>query len=486
MYSLNQVNKLVSCGRDPARSLPFWRGFLLIPLILVWLAFAPNAQTNPDPASVGGSLNTADGFHALFNVTGTANAAFGWNSMLFDQGGNFNTAAGAGTLALNNADANTACGTAALILNVLGGRNTAVGAAAMVNNAGTLGGEGSFNGAVGAFALNQNVTTGSFNTGAGAGTLALNNADANTGVGTAALILNIYGGRNTAVGAGAMVNNAGDVSRARDHSTVLSAPLRSTKPGFSNNAMGDSAMFRNQNGAANTAVGDLAMENNDSSGNGDANFNCAFGAQALEANVNGDSNNAVGAAALSSNLAGLFNQAMGAFALSGNTVGASNIAIGDSAAANNGTGSFNTVIGDLAGPDIGSGGDNIYVGAGAGTGVGDESQTIRIGEHGFIGACFIQGISGVGVSGDPVVVDGNGQLGTAAAGSPLSLKEVVKERQVVQQLKATTEKQAARIALQENQIQTLTVALKQQAEQIQKVSAQLEMVRPAPRVVGNR
>ena len=177
---------------------------------------------------------------------------------------------------------------------------------------------------------------------------------------------------------------------------------------------------------------------------------------------------------------------MGAFALSGNTVGASNVAIGDSAAANNGTGSFNTVVGDLAGPDIGSGGDNIYVGAGAGTGVGDESQTIRIGENGFIAACFIQGISGVGVTGDPVVVDGNGQLGTAAAGSPLSLKEVVKERQVVQQLKATTEKQAARIALQQKQIQTLTVALKQQAEQIQKVSAQLEMVRPAPRVVENR
>jgi len=44
----------------------------------------------------------------------------------------------------------------------------------------------------------------------------------------------------------------------------------------------------------------------------------------------------------------------------------------------------------------------------------------------------------------------------------------------------------AMIALQEGQIQTLTAALKQQAEQIQKVSAQLEMIRPAPRVVGNQ
>ena len=97
---------------------------------------AERANDTQIQRSVGGSLNTADGFHALFNVTGAANAAFGWNSLLFDTTGNFNTGAGAGTLALNNADANTAVGTAALILNVDGGRNTAVGAAAMVNNAG--------------------------------------------------------------------------------------------------------------------------------------------------------------------------------------------------------------------------------------------------------------------------------------------------------------------------------------------------------------
>ena len=84
------------------------------------------------------------------------------------------------------------------------------------------------------------------------------------------------------------------------------------------------------------------------------------------------------------------------------------------------------------------------------------------------------------------MVDANGQLGDRPCGSSSLGKEVLKERQVVQQLKATTEKQAARIALQENQIQTLTAALKQQAEQIQKVSAQLEMIRPTPRVVNNQ
>ena len=101
-------------------------------------------------------------------------------------------------------------------------------------------------------------------------------------------------------------------------------------------------------------------------------------------------------------------------------------------------------------------------------------------------ACFVGGIFGVAVTGDPVVVDSNGQLGVAPAGSPMSANELLKQQRVVQELKATTERQAAVIALQEGQIKTLTAGLKQQADQIQKVSAQLEMVRPTPRVVENR
>jgi hypothetical protein len=416
MHSLNQVNKLVSCGRDPARSLPLWRGFLLIPLILVCFAFAPQTRALVPPPDGGyPGFTTAEGDNALkFSTTGIANTGLGWRALFSVATASFNTGVGAGALVLDRGDANTAVGTATLLLNTFGGRNTGVGAAALLNNDGDNTGMGSFNGAVGAFALNNNVT------------------------------------------------------------------------GFSNNAMGDSALFRNMAGAANTAVGDLAMEDSDSNGNGEANFNSAFGAQALQGNLNGDSNNAVGYAALSGNANGLFNQAMGAFALSGNSVGASNIAIGDSAALNNGTGSFNTVIGDQAGQDLGTGTDNIYVGATAGNGAGNESGRIRIGDPDFIQACYIGGISGVTVVGDPVVVAANGQLGVVAAGHPLSMKEMLKERQVVQQLKATTEKQAARIALQEEQIHSLTAALKQQADQIQKVSAQLEMIRPTPRVVENR
>jgi hypothetical protein len=255
--------------------------------------------------------------------------------------------------------------------------------------------------------------------------------------------------------------------------------------------VGDSALFANVSGAANTAVGDLALENNDLSGAGTANFNTAVGAQALQGDaggMDGDSNNAVGVSALQSNGAGSFNQAFGALALFGNVDGQANIAIGDSALLN-ATGNFNTVVGDQAGQNLVDGGDNIYIGATAGNAAGDESFTIRIGDPDFVAACYIAGIDGRTASGGSAVfVDSDGKLGTvtSGAGKPLSAKDLLKEQQVVQELKVTTEKQAAKIALQESQIQTLTAALKQQAEQIQRVSAQLEVTRPAPQVVGNR
>ena len=132
MYPLNQLKTLVSCGRDPARSLPLRRGFLLIPLMLVCFALSPNAQAapdpalqlqrhqplNPDPGAVGGTFNTADGELALVSVTsGLLNSAFGAFSQLSLTTGNFNTAVGALALDLNNADANTAVGFGAMLLN---------------------------------------------------------------------------------------------------------------------------------------------------------------------------------------------------------------------------------------------------------------------------------------------------------------------------------------------------------------------------------
>jgi hypothetical protein len=396
MYPLNHLKTLVSCGRDPARSLPLRRGFLLIPLVLVCFALSPQTQAvvpPPDGDYPGG--NTAEGFDALLTRTsGIYNTAVGIFSCLSDTTASFNTGVGAGTLLSNNADQNTAVGAGALFSSTSGLHNTGVGAFALFVN-----GTGDFNNAVGANAL----------------------------------LLN--------------------------------------EDGASNNALGESALFFNVIGSANTAIGDVALENNDSSGLGLGNSNTAVGVGALFSNVDGDSNNAVGFDALGSNEDGLFNNAMGFDAMADNVSGAGNVAIGDSAGAGV-EGDFNIYIGALAGP------------APSPAPVA-ESETIRIGDV-FNTACFIGGISGVVVTGDPVLVDANGQLGVGPAGSPLSAKELLKERQVVQELKATTERQAARIALQDGQIKALTASLRQQAEQIQKVSAQLEMIRLTPRVVENR
>jgi hypothetical protein len=414
MYPLNQLKTLVSCGRDPARSLPFRRGFLLIPLILLCFALSPNAQAapapqTPDPGSVAGVLNTADGHNALLHATSASvgNSAFGGFSLFELTTGNFNTGCGVLALDLNNADSNTAVGAAALLFNNKGSgantgtQNTAVGTAAMENNVGgATDGDGSFNDAVGAFSLVFNTT------------------------------------------------------------------------GFSNNAFGNSALFNNVIGAANTAIGDVALANNDSSGAGLGNSNTAVGAGALFSNVDGDSNNAVGFNSLGSNSDGLFNNVVGFDAMADNVHGAGNVAVGDSAGAG--------VEGDF----------NIYIGAFAGPAPSPapvlESETIRIGDV-FNTGCFIGGIFGATATGGlPVLVTSDGHLGTVGPDSPMSMNQLLKQRQIVQELKATTERQAAVITLQEGQIRALTAGLKQQADQIQKVSAQLEMIRPTPRVVENR
>src|ERR1043165_9084026 len=86
MYSMVQLKTLVSCGREPARSLPLRRGFLLIPLILVCFAFlsqmqaAPNVSPTPDGCYNG--FTTAEGCKALQHLTtGAGNTAVGWYSL---------------------------------------------------------------------------------------------------------------------------------------------------------------------------------------------------------------------------------------------------------------------------------------------------------------------------------------------------------------------------------------------------------------------
>jgi len=62
------------------------------------------------------------------------------------------------------------------------------------------------------------------------------------------------------------------------------------------------------------------------------------------------------------------------------------------------------------------------------------------------------------------------------------LNEFLKEHRQVAELKKDFK---ATVAQQQKEIQALTARLKEQAAQIQKVSAQLEMSKPAPQVVNN-
>ena len=84
MYSLIQLKTLVSCGRDPARSLPLGRGFFLIPLILVCFALSPQVQAVIPPPDGGyPGNNTAEGQVALNHLTtGVGNTAIGGGALI--------------------------------------------------------------------------------------------------------------------------------------------------------------------------------------------------------------------------------------------------------------------------------------------------------------------------------------------------------------------------------------------------------------------
>jgi hypothetical protein len=441
-------------------------------------AFLPTARAVVPPPDGGyPNFTTAEGDKALFSLTtGAANTSVGWYSLFSDTEGSFNTATGAGALLFNTtASANTALGTAALLFNTIGFNNTALGAAALLNNT-----EGGNNTATGTFAL-QNNTTGAENT--AMGSEALSNSTENV--------------HNTAVGYQALSQNTQD----------------------DNTGIGWHALFGNSTGYGNTACG----------------------VDVLGLNSTGSFNTAIGFTALLHNTEGTNNTAVGREALANNTDGSFNTALGDETLINLASGSGNVAIGAGTGSDLTTGDGNIYVGN---PGVTTETATIRIGvpEH---GAAFIGGISGTAVVGDTVVVDANGQLGTATSSArfkkeirpmdktseailalkPVSfqyksdskgtsqfgliaeevakvnpdlvirdrkgeiysvryeavnamlLNEFLKEHRKVQDLEAND-------AAQQQEIKALAATVKEQALQIQKVSAQLELQKPPAQTVA--
>jgi Collagen triple helix repeat (20 copies) len=210
---------------------------------------------------------------------------------------------------------------------------------------------------------------------------------------------------NTAFGTGALASPT--FSNLNDVAIGFNA-LNSPTSGPDNTANGAYALFSNTIGFNNTANGYRALYSNTTGGN-----NTANGHQALYSNTTGDLNTAYGVGALAANTTGDFNVATGPNALVNNTTGGLNTAYGRQALHGNTTGELNIAVGNDAGASLTTGNFNIDIGN---RGVAAESHTIRIGNANQTNT-YIAGISGVTVSGAPVVVASDGHLGTADIGT---------------------------------------------------------------------
>jgi hypothetical protein len=247
----------------------------IIALLLVCSGLLPKAQAvNPPPDGGYPGGNMAEGQNALLTLTsGTFNTAAGFLSLKSNTTGKFNTAIGAGTLLANTADQNTATGAGALLTDTTGGFNTANGAFALFNN--TIASE---NTAIGASALQNNTTGGAP---AGSGTTEVG---PNTAVGAEALFANVTGGANTAVGFQAL----GAIS-TNSQSTAMGFKALGNSTSGSNDAFGYKALGNNTTGFLNTAIGDIALFNNTT-----GLFNVALGAATGASATTGSNNIYIG------------------------------------------------------------------------------------------------------------------------------------------------------------------------------------------------
>ena len=349
-------------------------------------------------------------------------------------------------------------------------------------------------------------------------------ANDNTAVGSEALEDNVDGSQNTAVGAEVLVNNL-----ASNNTAVGFDALGLNTTGQNNAAVGAFALYNNTSGNRNNAVGLNALLHHIT---GD--FNNAVGASALVADTAGGSNNAFGDSALASNTTGTFNTAVGDAALNLNTTGAQNTAIGTNALSGNHTGESNIALGFNAGTNV-TAANNVIC-------IGNIGQNVT--DSTWIGNIY--GVTPQSGTTAPVVVSDGGQLGTAPSserfkkdiatmekaseailalrpvtfhyktdtkGTPqfgliaeevakvnaalvlpdkegkpytvrydqvnaMLLNEFLKEHRKVESLEKA-------MAQQQKENAAMRAMLNQQAAQIQKVSARLEVNKSAPQTVQN-
>jgi hypothetical protein len=443
---------------------PLRLAFLFIPLSLMLTCFGltPMAQAvGPDTDGTIPGSNNGEGIGVLVTrTTGVWNTGTGFEALSQLTAGN----------------QNTATGLRALFSDTNGGFNTATGVYSLFSNT-----SGFFNSATGAYSLANNIS-GIHNTANGYAALYRNDADDNTATGFAALYHHTTGNANTANGAFALLSDTS---------------------GQVNTATGAGALFSNTTGSFNTANGASALSSNTSGAD-----NTANGAQALVNNVDGSDNTALGLSALASNTSGSNNVALGRNAGIQQTTGSNNIYIGFNIGGTAGESDacyITSIFGQTS-----SGGIPVLINANHKLGTTTSSKRFKevIKPMGTASEALLglkpvtfrykkgidpQGIPQFGlvaedveaVNPDLVVRDDKGEIYTVRcdAVNAMLLNEFLKEHHKVEKLEAVIAQQQksfqSKLAEQDKQIEALGSGL-------QKLSAQLELDRPAPRTVLNK
>jgi len=428
--------------------LPLRCGFVLFTVVAAFFALAPGAK----------ALCSFD-------------TAYGASALAHENGCNDNSAFGAAALGQNTTGtSNTACGVAALSNNQIGSSNTATGALALGNNT------ASYNTATGFQALENNST-----------------GTRNTADGVNALNSNQAGHDNTATGLNALYSN-----------TTINGVS-----GSYNTANGAYSLAFNTTGAQNTADGWSALYSNTT-----GNYNTATGLYALHDNTQGNDNTAEGFKALTRST-GSNNTALGYNAGFNLTTGSNNIVIGAGVLGT--AGDSNTIR--IGQPGL-SAPKTLIAGIRGVTTANANAVPVVIDSAGQLGTVsssrrFKKEIKPMDqaseailalkpvtfqyksdstatpqfglvaeevakVNPDLVVRDENGQIYTVRydAVNAMLLNEFLKEHRKVEGQDRQLQKQAATIAEQQKQIESLTAGL-------QKVSDQLEFRKPAPRTAAN-
>ena len=421
-------------GTNLIRRSPLRRALLLIPLVLACFGLSPMAQAVLPEGDLGNG-NTVEGSGALQNLsTGIHNNAFGNQTLNLNTTGSYNSATGSQALKINTANNNTAMGFQSLVTNITGDGNTAYGWRALFHNT-----SGNGNVAVGREALSQNTDAGD----------------------------NSVNGANTAVG-----------FRALQFATTSGGV-----PGDANTGVGWLALQSNTIGQANTGVGSLALQAMTI-----GQRNSGFGRRAMEFATGND------------------NTGVGWRAGDNVTTASGVVCIGSSTA---GANVDNTTYIRNVGTDSVNGAGTDFVTVNLTTGrVGHVSSSRRYKENikpmdnasealyrlkpvtyrfkkeidptqGLEYGLVAEEVANV----DPnlAVRDGKGQIESVRymAVNAMLLNEFLKEHRKVEELQTT-------VAQQQKGMEVLTAQLKEQASQIQKVSAQLEVNKPTPKLVlGN-